>query len=60
MISLEALQRPQTGAEFGWGAWLSAVWFFLPHFDLRGDIIKRGGLGAPPVVTYLAQLQGYL
>ena len=60
MFTLEALRRPTEGAKPGFGAWLSAAWFFLPHFDIRGDIIRRSGLDAPATTSYLAQLHGYL
>jgi hypothetical protein len=38
------------------GAWLTAQWFFFPHFDVRADFLKRQGRGA----TLLAQLHFYL
>lgn len=56
----EALRRPEDTAKWGWGAWASAAWFFLPHFDVRGDVVRRSGLGGPPSMTYLLQLHGYL
>jgi hypothetical protein len=42
------------------GGWLTAWWFFFPHFDLRGDVIWRGGGGALTTVTYLGQINWYL
>jgi hypothetical protein len=42
------------------GGWLTAWWFFFPHFDLRGDVIWRGGGGAITTVTYLGQINWYL
>lgn len=56
---LEALRRPQADADAGWGVWASASWFFLPHFDVRGDVVRRSGLAAPTSMTYLVQLHGY-
>ncbi len=38
------------------GGWLSAAWWFLPHFDVRLDAIKRTGED----VYILAQLHAYL
>jgi hypothetical protein len=42
------------------GGWLTAWWFFFPHFDLRADVIWRGGGGAPTTVSYLGQINWYL
>jgi hypothetical protein len=42
------------------GGWLTAWWFFFPHFDLRADVIWRGGGAAPTTVTYLGQINMYL
>jgi hypothetical protein len=38
------------------GAWLTAQWFFFPHFDVRTDFLKRQSRGS----TLLAQLHFYL
>ena len=38
------------------GGWLSASWWFLPHFDFRVDGIKRTGED----LSILAQLHVYL
>lgn len=60
IVTGEALRRAQTNSEWGLGSWASAAWFFLPHFDLRGDIVRRSGFGGPASMTYLVQLHGYL
>jgi hypothetical protein len=60
IVTGEALKRTQDQAEWGWGAWASAAWFFFPHFDVRGDVVRRDGQGGPPTMTYLLQLHGYL
>lgn len=56
----EGLRRPQASAPGGFGAWATATWFFLPHFEARLDAVRRSGLGAPDTMTYLVQLQAYL
>jgi hypothetical protein len=38
------------------GGWLSASWWFLPHFDVRLDAIKR----TAEDISILAQLHAYL
>ena len=60
LLTFEALHRAEESAESGLGGWASMAWFFLPHFDVRGDVIRRTGLGAPTTMTYLVQLHGYL
>lgn len=45
------------------GGWLSAFWFFLPHTDVRADLVYRDIAAGPsraPVLTYLAQIHGWL
>jgi hypothetical protein len=42
------------------GGWLTAWWFFFPHFDVRADVIWRGGGSALTTVTYLGQINMYL
>ena len=42
------------------GGWLTAWWFFFPHFDVRADVIWRGGGSAITTVTYLGQVNMYL
>ena len=56
----ETLRRAEANADWGWAAWAGAAWFVYPHFDLRGDVIFRGGLGGSSTTTYLIQLHGYL
>jgi hypothetical protein len=56
----EGLRRPKSGSDPGVGVWATAMWFFLPHFDARFDVVHRTELGAPDTMTYLAQLHGYL
>lgn len=45
------------------GGWLSAFWFFLPHVDIRADLIHRSfsaGDTTSSVTSLLAQLHGRL
>jgi hypothetical protein len=45
------------------GGWGSAAWFFLPHVDVRADVIVRNvdaGGDRASVVTVLAQLHAFL
>jgi hypothetical protein len=37
------------------GLWISALWFFLPHFDMRVD-----GMIRPDGFTLLSQLHAFL
>ena len=60
MATGEVLDRGGTGSTTLLGGWLSAAWFFLPHFDIRFDTIRRGTSGQPATMTYLAQLHMYL
>jgi hypothetical protein len=69
MLSLEAMNSGQAGEPPSGGGWLSAVWFFLPHMDLRVDtIFTSAGIpasGPSPasytnVSTWLAQFHAYL
>ena len=68
---LQGLHVAGTGeiltTEFGnpstFGGWLSAFWFFLPHLDVRTDLVLRNvaaGDQRDTVITYLAQLHGFL
>jgi hypothetical protein len=41
--------------KLGMGYWISAAWFFLPHFDMRVDGIVR-----PSEFTLLTQLHAFL
>lgn len=45
------------------GGWFSAFWFFLPHLDLRADVIYRNvpaGDDRAGVVSFLGQVHGWL
>lgn len=45
------------------GGWLSVHWFFLPHVDLRFDLIHRNvpaGESRAGVTSFLGQLHGFL
>jgi hypothetical protein len=69
MLSLEAMNSGQSGEPLSGGGWFSAVWFFLPHMDLRMDgIFTSAGIPAREntpasytnVSTWLAQFHVYL
>ena len=69
MVSLEAMNSGQSGEPPSGGGWFSAVWFCLPHVDLRLDTIftsagipaTAGGQGTyTNVSTWLAQVHAYL
>jgi hypothetical protein len=38
--------------------WLSLAWFFLPHADLRADVVRD--FGPTPVTSILGQVHGFL
>lgn len=59
-LTAELLRRAQDDAELGVGLWAGAAWFFLPHFDVRADLIRRSGLSRDATYTALLQLHGYL
>lgn len=45
------------------GGWLSAQWFFLPHVDIRLDLIHRNvpaGDARAGVTSFLGQIHGFL
>jgi hypothetical protein len=45
-----------------YGGWLSAVWFFGPHLDIRADLIRSSdvfGNQRTPVLAYMGQLHAY-
>jgi len=45
------------------GGWLSAFWFFLPHVDVRADVIQRAvaaGDTRAGITMFLAQIHGRL
>ena len=60
--TVEVLARDFDGVK-SYGAWTSAWWFFLPHADLRLDVIGHS-IGAPRgpthVVSTIAQVHFYL
>jgi hypothetical protein len=57
------LDMREFGAPKSYGYWVSAWWFFLPHADLRVDLVGQS-LGTPVGATYvtslIAQVHGYL
>jgi hypothetical protein len=69
MVTGEAMNGGTAGEPSSYDAWLSGVWFFLPHMDLRFDGVYST-LGMPPapgapsghtsVTTWLAQLHVFL
>jgi hypothetical protein len=69
MLTAESMNAGTSGEPVSGDAWLSAVWFFLPHMDLRLDGIysavgEPGAAGAPSthtsVTTWLAQYHVFL
>jgi hypothetical protein len=69
MVTAETMNGGATGEPASYDGWLSGVWFFLPHMDLRFDGIYSS-LGAPGVggapasktssTTWLAQFHVFL
>jgi hypothetical protein len=65
MATTEIMNGGAAGEPASYDGWLSAVWFLLPHTDLRFDGIYSG-LGAPgvgghtAVTTWLAQFHVFL
>lgn len=62
-VTGELLTTDLTGQAMSLGGWLSAFWFFLPHVDIRADLIYRSlpvADGRAGVVMGLAQLHGWL
>ncbi len=69
MLTGEAMNGGNAGEPSSFDGWVSAVWFFLPHVDVRFDGIYSS-LGVPPepgtpsshvnVTTWLAQLHVFL
>jgi hypothetical protein len=69
MLTAEAMNSGTAGEPVSYDGWVSAVWFLLPHVDLRFDGIYSN-LGVPPtpgnpatyaqVTTWLAQLHVFL
>jgi hypothetical protein len=50
MLTGESMDVGNSGEPPSYGGWLSAVWFFLPHADVRFDGIYSA-LGIPPTPT---------
>jgi hypothetical protein len=59
-VAGEALRRADFGRSTQLGTWLSAFFFFFPHFDARFDTIVRGATSAPTTTGYLFQMNAYL
>ncbi len=69
MATTEVMNGGSEGEPASYDGWLSAVWFFLPHLDLRLDGIYSDlgspGVGGTPashtgVTTWLAQFHVFL
>jgi hypothetical protein len=69
MLTGEAMNGGSSGEPSSFDGWISAVWFFLPHMDLRVDGIHSSigtpSTGATPsshvsVTTWLAQFHVFL
>jgi hypothetical protein len=69
MLTGESMNGGSSGEPSSYDGWFSAVWFFLPHADVRVDTVytKLGAAptaGAPAgyanVTTWLAQLHAFL
>ena len=63
VLTGEAKNGGSAGEPPSFGGWASAVWFFLPHFDVRVDeVVQRLGGASQDTTTYslLAQLHAYL
>jgi hypothetical protein len=69
MLTAEGMNSGQSGEPASGEAWFSAMWFFLPHLDLRIDtIFTSAGVPATATIpasyanatTWLAQIHGYL
>jgi hypothetical protein len=61
LLGTVELQKDRNGTSAG--GWLSAWWFFLPHFDVRFDGILQSiaaGGNNTLVTTFLAQAHAYL
>lgn len=61
--ALEVLRGPTGTGGASVGGWLSAIWFFAPHFDFRLDGIYRSldtGAGRVGALSALAQIHAYL
>jgi hypothetical protein len=69
MVTAETMNGGSEGEPASYDGWLSGVWFFLPHMDLRFDGIYSDlgapGVGGAPatktsVTTWLAQFHVFL
>jgi hypothetical protein len=69
MLTGESMNGGSAGEPSSFDGWVSAVWFFLPHMDVRFDGIYSvlgqapapGGAGTTiSVTTWLAQLHAFL
>jgi hypothetical protein len=58
-LAFEAMD--QGGSDF-WhvGGWFGAAWFFLPHCELRFDVVERAQSLGPSITSLLTQVQLYL
>ena len=60
MLTGETYDPGASGISYG--GWLSAVWFFGPHLDIRADLIRSSdvfGNQRTPVLAYMGQLHAY-
>ena len=57
--AVEQMSPPNSGPS-RFGLWGGIAWFLFPHFDVRGDVIRRTTPNAPATNTFLLQLNGYL
>jgi hypothetical protein len=60
IVTTEHRRRADAESELEWAAWGGVAWFFLPHFDVRADAVRRWEGADPSSMTYLVQLHGYL
>jgi hypothetical protein len=56
----EAMDQGLPGVNATFGVWGSTMWFPIPHFELRGDVIVYLQSGTPTAASYLLQGQVYL
>ena len=57
--AVEQMSPPNAGPST-FGLWGGVAWFVFPHFDVRGDVIRRSTANAPATNTFLLQVNGYL
>jgi hypothetical protein len=63
LLTGEAANTGETGAETSLAGWGSVNWFFAPHTDLRLDAVEQRqavGTSHTDITTLLAQLHVYL